>query len=158
MFGSGLLPFELAFGFSHVSQHFLCFHFVLTTTFGSGPLPFELALAHVDPHVLTVTNDDILSALRLTASEMGQVVEPTGAVGLAALLSPAFQGIIRDSHAALAGDSAGTGITGVTARSAPASVAAGAGAGLRPIRSVGVVVCGGNVDLARWGGLVGLAV
>ena len=47
--------------------------------------------------VLTVDDAEIAAALRLTAVELKQAVEPAGAVALAALCSPAFAAL-RDRH------------------------------------------------------------
>ena len=54
--------------------------------------------------------------LRISLEEMKQVVEPAGAIALAALLSPAFQELKADAKAAGA-----------------------------PLRSVAAISCGGNV-------------
>jgi threonine dehydratase len=91
-----------------------------------GPTPWSLRHL-LQPAVLSVTDDQIRSAMRHTAQHIGQVVEPAGAVATAALLSPAFREEQR--RAAAAG---------------------------RPIRRVGVIVCGGNIELAEWARLVGL--
>ncbi len=42
-------------------------------------------------HVLTVSDDEILAAMRLLMERMKLVIEPSGAVGLAAALQPAFR-------------------------------------------------------------------
>ena len=70
--------------------------------------------------VLVVSDVDIVRAMKLIYERMKLVVEPSGAAGLAAALSPAF----ADLNAKSAG-------WGKTAR----------------CRKVGVVLCGGNVDL-----------
>lgn len=67
--------------------------------------------------IVTATDEQLVDAMRLMASTLKQVVEPTGVLGLAALLDGAIP------------DVAG--------------------------RRVGVVLSGGNVDLARYAGLVG---
>jgi len=55
-------------------------------------LAWPLVSALVDPRdVLTVDDGQIAAALRLTAAELKQAVEPAGAVALAALLSEGFQ-------------------------------------------------------------------
>jgi threo-3-hydroxy-L-aspartate ammonia-lyase len=51
-----------------------------------GALTFPLVRAHVDDMV-TVSDDDLVRAMRLLWERMKVVVEPTGALGLAALLS-----------------------------------------------------------------------
>ena len=78
---------------------------------------WPLVSSLVDPRdVLTVDDTGIAAALRLTATELKQAVEPAGAVALAALLSEDFRLLREDAE--------------------------------RPLRTVGGVVCGGNVDLA----------
>jgi len=67
--------------------------------------------------VLTVDDAMIEAAMRVTATELKQAVEPAGAVALAGALSPAFAAL-RDR---------------------------------RGFKNVGLVVCGGNVDLATLG-------
>mmetsp|Transcript_72955 Transcript_72955/g.219045 ORF Transcript_72955/g.219045 Transcript_72955/m.219045 type:complete len:216 (-) Transcript_72955:350-997(-) len=83
-----------------------------------GARPWAIARALVDPAVLSVDNAAIAAASRLAFSELKQVVEPAGAVTLAALLSPAFASL-RD-EAAAAG---------------------------QPLTHVAAIVCGGNTDL-----------
>lgn len=51
-----------------------------------GDLPFELIQRHVD-EVVTVTEDDIARALLVLLERAKQVVEPAGAVGVAAILA-----------------------------------------------------------------------
>ncbi|KAF8072725.1 hypothetical protein HT031_000385 [Scenedesmus sp. PABB004] len=75
--------------------------------------------------VVVVSDAEIVAAMRLIMERMKLVVEPSGAAGLAAVLSPGF------AAAAAAG--------GATARP---------GAALR----VGVVLCGGNLDFDARGG------
>lgn len=77
---------------------------------GIGELPFEILHA-AQRSVLTVSDDDILSAMRIIAQRIKLVVEPSGAAGVAVLLKYAseFRG-----------------------------------------RRVGVILSGGNVDLARF--------
>ncbi|PNW82207.1 hypothetical protein CHLRE_06g278101v5 [Chlamydomonas reinhardtii] len=67
--------------------------------------------------VVVVDEQEIVGAMRLIMERMKLVVEPSGAVGLAAVLSPAF----------------------------------GASAQTRGCKRVGVVLCGGNVDLGARG-------
>jgi threonine dehydratase len=90
-----------------------------------GPHTFPVVRDLVDG-VLTVTEDEIVAALRLVYSRMKLAIEPSAAVGVAAVLSPRFAAAL----AALAGSEG----------------AGGSGSG-RPLR-VGVVLCGGNADLA----------
>ena len=51
-----------------------------------GDLPFELIREHID-EVVTVTEDDIARALLVLLERAKQVVEPAGAVGVAAILA-----------------------------------------------------------------------
>lgn len=81
-----------------------------------GEITFPLVLEHVD-EMVTVTDDEIIRAMRFLWERMKIIVEPTGALAAAALLG---------------GD---------------LPVEAGA--------RVGVVISGGNVDVARAGALFG---
>ena len=78
--------------------------------------------------VLTVDDAAIESAVRLTASELKQAVEPAGAVALAGLLSEGFK-VLRQ------GSCRGSLIP----------------RGVPPLRRVACVMCGGNVDLETLG-------
>ena len=84
-----------------------------------GPIPWALARELVDSRVLSADDAMVRAALCLTMSELKQAVEPAGAIALACLLSPEFGELQREAEAE------GT-----------------------PLREVGVVVCGGNADLA----------
>lgn len=64
--------------------------------------------------VITVTEDEIKTAMRLIWERMKVVTEPSGAVPLAAVLTAKFQNI------------------------SPAP------------QNVGIVLCGGNIDLDAW--------
>ena len=79
-----------------------------------GELTFEIIRRHVDD-ILTVTDEQLVEAMRFYAERMKMVVEPTGCLSLAALLqdAPACQG-----------------------------------------QRVGVIISGGNVDLARYAALL----
>lgn len=55
-----------------------------------GDLPFELIRQHID-EVVTVTEDDIARALLVLLERAKQVVEPAGAVGVAAILAGKIQ-------------------------------------------------------------------
>ncbi len=79
-----------------------------------GTLNFEVMRRHVHD-IVTVSDDDIIGAMQFFAARMKLVVEPTGAMPLAALLQGKLQ------------------------------------AGGMPIvgKRIGVVISGGNVDLAR---------
>ena len=85
-----------------------------------GENPWTLAKALLDSTVLSVTDEEISAAIRISVVEMKQAVEPAGAVALAALLSPAFSAV-RDA--------------GIIDNGA-----------WRPLRNVAAVICGGNVD------------
>jgi len=88
-----------------------------------GHLTWPVVRDLVD-EVLVVSDRDIVDAMKLIYERMKLVVEPSGAAGLAAALSPAF----AEYNAKHAG-------WGKTVR----------------CRKVGVVLCGGNVDLgALW--------
>jgi len=85
--------------------------------------------------VLECDEADLVEAMRLVAERMKIVVEPSGACGLAALLSP--EGACgffaaAERHPALA-----------------AAVSRARERGGEPVR-LGVVLCGGNVDMAEW--------
>ncbi|MDO5740609.1 MAG: threo-3-hydroxy-L-aspartate ammonia-lyase [Ornithinimicrobium sp.] len=80
-----------------------------------GELTFPIIREHV-AGIVTATDDQLVDAMRVIASTLKQVVEPTGALGLAALLSGAVP--------------------------------------VEPGQRVGVVLSGGNVDLARFAELV----
>ena len=62
--------------------------------------------------VITVTEDEIISAMRLVCERMKLLIEPSAAVGVAAVLSDKFKGIP-----------------------------------MQRLSNVGVILCGGNVDL-----------
>ncbi|KXZ52331.1 hypothetical protein GPECTOR_10g963 [Gonium pectorale] len=81
-----------------------------------GDLTWPVVRDKVDA-VVVVDEQEIVAAMRLIMERMKLVVEPSGAVGLAAALSPSW----------------------------------GAAAVLRTCRRVGVVLCGGNLDLAAKG-------
>ena len=55
-----------------------------------GPTPWASASDLLDPTVLSVSNAQIGEAMRVAFVEMKQVVEPAGALTLAALLAPEF--------------------------------------------------------------------
>ncbi|KAG2439507.1 hypothetical protein HXX76_004861 [Chlamydomonas incerta] len=81
-----------------------------------GDLTWPVVRDLVDA-VVVVDEQEIVGAMRLIMERMKLVVEPSGAVGLAAVLSPAFA---SNTHT-------------------------------RGCRRVGVVLCGGNVDLGARG-------
>ncbi|GAA5233339.1 threo-3-hydroxy-L-aspartate ammonia-lyase [Verticiella sediminum] len=80
-----------------------------------GDLTFAIIREHV-AGVLTASDDDLVQAMRFYAERMKLVVEPTGALSLAALLNGQLD--VRGAR-------------------------------------VGVVISGGNVDLARYAALLG---
>jgi threonine dehydratase len=79
-----------------------------------GALPFEI-LTRARPRVVTVADDELVASMRLFATYLKLVVEPTGCLGLAALRNLADE---------------------------------------LPGARVGVIVSGGNIDLARFAQLV----
>jgi len=83
-------------------------------TQASGKLTFPV-IQRLVSRVVTVSDAQLVSAMRFFAERMKMVVEPTGCLGAAAL----FEGVI-DARA----------------------------------RRVGVIISGGNVDLARYGALL----
>ncbi|EOD09507.1 hypothetical protein EMIHUDRAFT_308811 [Emiliania huxleyi CCMP1516] len=88
-----------------------------------GPTPWAAASQLLDPAVLSVDDDQIRAAMRIALLELKQVVEPAGALTLAALLSPAFKQL-REACAA-------------HARAQHE----------HQLRHVAAIVCGGNIDL-----------
>jgi threonine dehydratase len=82
-----------------------------------GRWTFPLVLAHVDD-IITVTDDELIAAMRVAWERCKLVVEPTGALGLAGVLRMA-----RERPGAFGG------------------------------AAVGVVISGGNADLAALAGL-----
>ena len=81
----------------------------------AGALTFPVIQQHVE-RIVTVSDAQLVQAMRFAAERMKQVFEPTGCLGLAALL-----------------------------------------AGVVPVpgQRVGVIISGGNVDLARYAALLG---
>ncbi len=57
-----------------------------------GPLTFAVIQAYVD-EIITVPEDEILSATRFIATHMKQILEPTGALTTAALLNHRVEGV-----------------------------------------------------------------
>ena len=82
-----------------------------------GATPWEVAAPLLEPTVLPVDDAMIRRAMRTCLLELKQVVEPAGAVTLAAALSPEFAALRE--------------------------VAKAEG---RPLEKVAAVLCGGNVD------------
>ena len=79
---------------------------LLTTV---GEVPWPILRSHVE-RVVTVTEAEIVAAMRLVFERMKLVIEPSAAVGVAAVLSAEFRA-------------------------------------LEGLQNVGIVLCGGNVDL-----------
>jgi serine racemase len=88
-----------------------------------GDVPWEVAAPLLEPTVLSVNDDQIRDAMRTALVELKQVVEPAGAVTLAALLSPEFGQMCE-----------------------AASADAAAGKREAPLGSVAAILCGGNID------------
>lgn len=93
-----------------------------------GPNTFPIVCSPAVEEVLTVSEEALVAAMRLVFERLKLVIEPSAAVGVAALLSDRFAAVR-------------TGTAG------PAATPDGA-RGSRPITRVGVVLCGGNVDLS----------
>ena len=93
-----------------------------------GPIPWALAEAWVDRSVISVSDEEIRAAMRISLLQMKQVVEPAGAVALAALLSQGFARIREEGV--------------MTDR------------GRRPLRTVAAIICGGNVDPGMLAGVL----
>lgn len=75
-------------------------------------------------HVVEVTEEQIVAAMKLLFERMKLVVEPSGAAGLAAVLTPSFADVAK-------------------------SVAAASGAADGRLH-VGVILCGGNLDFGSF--------
>lgn len=83
--------------------------------------------------VVVITDEQIVAAMQLVFERMKLVVEPSGAAGLAAVLAPGFDSTVKHAWAAAAGQAGGNG--------AAAEV---------PL-SVGIILCGGNLDFESKG-------
>lgn len=79
---------------------------------GMGSITWPIVRHNVEK-VITVSDDEIKSAMRLVWERMKLVIEPSAAVGVAVALSEQFKQITD-------------------------------------IKKVGIVLCGGNVDLDSW--------
>lgn len=84
-----------------------------------GPNTFPIVRDLVDA-IITVSEEDIISSMRLVWTRMKTAIEPSAGVGVAVFLSEDF----KKYCAAQAAEDGG-----------------------RPIKNVGVVLCGGNVDI-----------
>lgn len=89
--------------------------------------------------VVVVTDQEIVGAMQLVFERMKLVVEPSGAAGLAAVLTPAFTDALSKHSQASAVGQGGT----------PDSTA-GNGTAL-PRLNIGIILCGGNLDFASKG-------
>lgn len=92
--------------------------------------------------VVTCGEGDLVEAMRLVAERMKLVVEPSGACGLACLLAKGGEfARLAERHPAL---------RAAVERARTAAAATGEGSPRRrPVR-IGVVLCGGNVDMSEW--------
>jgi serine racemase len=96
-------------------------------------------------HVVVVTDQGIVAAMRLVFERMKLVVEPSGAAGLAAVLSPGFAQVVQrvqqqqqqNQQQGCLGAAAAAGVPG----------SGGAGAAL----NIGIILCGGNLDFESKG-------
>jgi threonine dehydratase len=111
-----------------------------------GRHTFPVIRALVDG-ILTVTDDEIVQAMRFAYERMKLVIEPTGALGLAALLANKVPRLDPLDRPRETGDFAGPG-GGPTRRGGPAPAYGDSG-----FARVGVIVSGGNVDLDQLGRL-----
>lgn len=89
--------------------------------------------------VIVVSEEAIAGALRLVYERLKIVIEPSAAVGVAALLSSRFHDLVAASRASPAASSLAA---------APAGTAPDAAASPLRLDRVGVVLCGGNADFA----------
>ena len=85
----------------------------------SGTLTFPV-IQRLVKGIVTVSDEQLVRAMRFFAERMKLVVEPTGCLGAAALFEGALDGVVATRG-----------------------------------RRVGVIVSGGNVDLARYAGFIG---
>lgn len=83
--------------------------------------------------VVVITDEQIVGAMQLVFERMKLVVEPSGAAGLAAVLAPGFDSTVKRARAAAAGQAGGN----VAAAEVPLSV--------------GIILCGGNLDFESKG-------
>jgi serine racemase len=93
--------------------------------------------------VVTISDADIVGAMQLLFERMKLVVEPSGAAGLAAVLSRDFATAVAQAKATAAGDEAAEAAAGsADAREANCSREQ---LPQHPL-NVGVILCGGNLD------------
>jgi serine racemase len=94
-------------------------------------------------HVVVVTDAEIVAAMRLVFERMKLVVEPSGAAGLAAVLSPGFAQVVQSVQQQQQQQ-------GSTAAAAAAVGVRGNGAGGAAL-NIGIILCGGNLDFESKG-------
>jgi serine racemase len=92
--------------------------------------------------VVTISDADIVAAMQLLFERMKLVVEPSGAAGLAAVLSKDFAAAITQAKLPAAGDAAAAAAGGASASEANGSHEQQR----KPPMNVGVILCGGNLD------------
>ena len=101
-------------------------------------------------HILTVDEEDILSATALVWSRMKLQIEPSAGVGVAVALGEPFRDLVKGRQPAGNGEEAGT------APAASKKRKVGEGGGAARLR-VGVVLCGGNADPVKLAPLLAAA-
>jgi threonine dehydratase len=89
--------------------------------------------------VVTISDADIVGAMQLLFERMKLVVEPSGAAGLAAVLSKGFAAAVAKAKTQAAGSEA-------AARSVVAREGNSSHEPQPPPLNVGVILCGGNLD------------
>jgi threonine dehydratase len=95
--------------------------------------------------VVTISDADIVGAMQLLFERMKLVVEPSGAAGLAAVLSKNFAAAVEQAKMRAAGDTEAA--EAAAAGGADASETNGSQEQLQQqLLNVGVVLCGGNLD------------
>ncbi|KAF6260990.1 serine/threonine dehydratase [Scenedesmus sp. NREL 46B-D3] len=101
--------------------------------------------------VVTVSDGDIVAAMQLLFERMKLVVEPSGAAGLAAVLSKDFAAAI--AHAKAAAASRGTAAAAAAAAAVSSSEANSSQheqqqqqQQQQPPLNIGIILCGGNLD------------
>jgi len=98
-----------------------------TRTPSLGEITFPLVRRYVDD-MLTVSEEAIKEAVRFLFARLKIVVEPSGALGIAALLCGAARGDVQGAEGCLS---------------------------IEPVRRVGVIVSGGNIDAATMAAILG---
>jgi len=98
-----------------------------------GDLTWPLVRKNVE-RVITVSEEEIVRAMRLVWERMKIVIEPSAAVGVAVALSPSFSSLVRNERADDNHTATNTEFSFATSKK---------------IERVGIVLCGGNVDLDK---------